>query len=569
MTVLRSRGIAARLWLGFGGVLALLVGLAGFSLDRLHSLQQQADVLVTQHIGTLDTVGQLQESSAQRSLLLRDMVMNDSLKVQREVTRKLQAHAKTHAEIVDRFSALANTSRMGTAADDVKRILELAQKTGAKEKAMLDQVADARFDEAKAYLADTLAPQQQEFNALLRQFFVATMADASGSVTKNRDNYKLVTALIAAATGLAVIVGASVALLTTRGIVGPVAHARAAALQMAAGNLTQPIATRGSDEIAQLSSALEVMRQALVRSVIDIRTVADSVSASSQQIELGNTDLSARTEEQASSLEETAASMEELTTTVKQNAHSAAEASQLARNTSSVAQRGGEAVRGVVATMNGIFQSSHKIGDIVGVIDSIAFQTNILALNAAVEAARAGEQGRGFAVVASEVRSLAQRSAEAAKEIKALIQESAGRVGGGMREVDNAGRTMDEIVVSVAKVSGLVEEIAHASAEQLAGIAQVNASVSQMEANTQQNAFIVEEAASAAEHMAAQAQVLVAAVAKFNVAAGERQWQDNGRQFSAPEPIRLSGSRASAGSREQVDMPAGSTGVDGERLLGA
>ena len=517
MTVFQFCGIGTRLWLGFGLVLALLIAVSVFSLDRLRALQQQADKLVTQHIGTLDTVGQMQESAAQRSLLLRDLVLNDSLKVQREVARKLQANGKSHLEITSRFAALAGASTLASASGDVRRILDTGLALEAREKLLLEQVRDARFDEAKIYLADLLTPQQQEFNALLRQFFVATMADASESVAKNRENYKLVFALIAATAGIAVVVGASIALLTARGIVRPVAEAREAARQMAEGDLAQPIASSSSGEIGQLVTALEDMRLALARSVTGIRVVAESVSAGSRQIEQGNTDLSARTEEQASSLEETAASMEELTTTVKQNAQSAGEARLLARNTSDVAQRGGNAVRGVVATMNGIYQSSNRIGDIVGVIDSIAFQTNILALNAAVEAARAGEQGRGFAVVASEVRALAQRSASAAKEIKQLIDTSVQQVGESSRLVDQAGATMNEVVDSVQKVTHLIQGIASANQEQAAGIDQVNLAVTHMDQATQRNAALVEEAASAAESLRNQAARLDELVGVFRV----------------------------------------------------
>jgi methyl-accepting chemotaxis protein len=259
------------------------------------------------------------------------------------------------------------------------------------------------------------------------------------------------------------------------------------------------------------------MRQALTDSVSGIRSAACRVQAGAQRIEQGSGDLAARTEEQAASLEETASSMEQFTATVQQNAASAGEASTLARETTAVAGRGGEAVRGVVTTMQGIHGASARIADIIGVIDSIAFQTNILALNAAVEAARAGEQGRGFAVVAGEVRSLAQRSASAAREIKTLIQDAAGRVDGGVKQVEAAGRTMDEIVASVRKVTGLVTEIAHASAEQLAGIEQVNRAISQMDGNTQRNAAQVQEASEAAHEMAGEAGRLVEAVAKFRL----------------------------------------------------
>ncbi len=529
----KARGVATRLWSGFGVVLALLVAVAGFSLDRLHGLQQQADALVSGHIRMLDTVGQMQDAAAQRSVLLRDMVMNDSLKVQREVKQKLQANGTLYADASKRFAALASTSAVATAGADVKQILTLADSIAATEKSALGRVSDARFDEAKEFLADTLTPQHNELNRLLRAFFVATMADAGRTVDLNRHNYNLVSTLVAAFTLLAIGVGVSIAFMTARGIVTPVAQARQAAIQMARGDLTQPIVARSADEIGQLLRALEHMRRALVQSVTDIRGVADGVSSGAQQIDRGNSDLSARTEAQASSLQETASSMEELTTTVQQNSGSAGQASVLAGEASAVARRGGDAVRGVVSTMQEIHDSSRRIADITAVIDSIAFQTNILALNAAVEAARAGEQGRGFAVVAAEVRSLAQRSAQAAREIKVLIQESAGRVGGGVRQVEAAGRTMDEIVASSGQLNSLIAEIAHASAEQLAGIEQVNRAITQMERNTQQNATVVEDAAAAAERLAGQAQAMVLAVARFSVDGQQAAAGRPGLSFSA------------------------------------
>jgi methyl-accepting chemotaxis protein len=320
----------------------------------------------------------------------------------------------------------------------------------------------------------------------------------------------------------------------SRIIVRPLRHAIKLAGRIAAGDLTSEIAVVGRDETAELLRALKDMNASLKKIVAEVRGSTDSISTASQQIASGNADLSQRTEEQASSLEETASSMEELSSTVKQNAENARQANQLAAGASEVAAKGGAVVGEVVGTMSSINESSKKIVDIISVIDGIAFQTNILALNAAVEAARAGEQGRGFAVVASEVRSLAQRSAAAAKEIKQLIGDSVDKVGAGTRLVDEAGKTMQEIVASVKRVTDIMSEITAASQEQSSGIEQVNQAITQMDEVTQQNAALVEEAAAAAESMQEQAQQLAQVVAVFNLDAAAAGGDAQAAQPSAP-----------------------------------
>ena len=294
------------------------------------------------------------------------------------------------------------------------------------------------------------------------------------------------------------------------------------ALAVAGGDLTTRIQLKPGDTDS-LMAQLDEMQRGLVGTVTSVRRGSESVATASKQIAAGNANLSQRTEEQASSLEETASSMEELTSTVKQNTENAKQANQLAAGASEVAVKGGQVVSQVVQTMSSINDSSKKIADIIGVIDGIAFQTNILALNAAVEAARAGEQGRGFAVVATEVRNLAQRSAAAAKEIKELISDSVTKVDNGTKLVDQAGKTMDEIVQAVKRVTDVMAEIAAASQEQSSGIEQVNQAITQMDEATQQNAALVEEAAAATESMEEQAQHLTQAVAVFQLAQHEEQ----------------------------------------------
>lgn len=310
----------------------------------------------------------------------------------------------------------------------------------------------------------------------------------------------------------------SVLVYVYRQIAFSLARAVASSERMAEGDLSTPIQVTGVSEVATLLCALAGMRDNLVRVVTAVRQNAESVAAASSEIAQGNNNLSGRTERQASALEETAASMEELSTTVHQNADRALQANQLSVGASTVASAGGEAVGRMIETMKGINDSSRKIADIIGVIDGIAFQTNLLALNAAVEAARAGEQGRGFAVVAGEVRALAQRSAESAKEIKALISGSVTQVEHGNALVDRAGVTMGEIVTAIQRVTDIVSEISTASREQANGVGQVNQAVLQMDQATQQNAALVEQSAAAADHLKMQARQLVEAVAVFKLA---------------------------------------------------
>ncbi|MBP6365917.1 MAG: MCP four helix bundle domain-containing protein [Nitrosomonas sp.] len=324
---------------------------------------------------------------------------------------------------------------------------------------------------------------------------------------------------------LAIIIG----FLLIRAIVAPLTEAITIANAVASGDLTSRIEVNSTNETGRLLQALKTMNDNLVDLVGKVRMSTDSIATASSEIASGNSDLSQRTEEQASSLEETASSMEELTSTVKQNADNARQANQLASGASEIAVKGGTVVGQVVQTMSSINESSKKIVDIISVIDGIAFQTNILALNAAVEAARAGEQGRGFAVVATEVRTLAQRSAAAAKEIKELINDSVRKVEDGTRLVDEAGATMDEIVSAVKRVTDIMSEISAASDEQSSGIEQVNQAVTQMDEVTQQNAALVEEAAAAAESMQEQAQSLTQAVTLFKLSGGHA---------TAPIPVK-------------------------------
>jgi methyl-accepting chemotaxis protein len=349
----------------------------------------------------------------------------------------------------------------------------------------------------------------------------------------------------------ALAIGAACGWLLTRSITRPLAHAVGLARQVASGDLTADIRAESRDEVGDLVLALKTMNDNLLKTVTEVRAGTETIVTASQQIASGNLDLSSRTEQQASSLEETASSMEELTSTVRQNADNARQANVLAKNASQIAAHGGEVVSQVVSTMASINASSKKIGDIIAVIDGIAFQTNILALNAAVEAARAGEQGRGFAVVASEVRNLAQRSAAAAKEIRGLISDSVTKVEAGGRLVDEAGVTMQEIVQGIGRVTEIMADITLASAEQSTGIEQVNEAITQMDGVTQQNAALVEEAAAAAASLQEQATTLAQLVSVFNVGHGRP-----GAMRQAAQPAAAGRSlavRSASSSRTNVE----------------
>jgi methyl-accepting chemotaxis protein len=332
-------------------------------------------------------------------------------------------------------------------------------------------------------------------------------------------NTRQVVLTLGAVTVLVVLLAALTAVLISRSVSVPVAHAVRAAEALARGDLTVKLSSRSDDEIGRLMQALRGMVEQLASIVGRIKQTSELVGSASRELVQGNSDLSSRTEEQASALEEASASMQQMTATVSQNAANARQASELASSASAIASRGGQAMGTVVGTMTGISESSKKIADIIGVIDGIAFQTNILALNAAVEAARAGEQGRGFAVVAAEVRSLAQRSAQASKEIRGLIADAVSRTESGSKQVQAAGSTIGEMVEAVKKVAGLVGEITAASQEQAQGIEQVSSTMSQLEKVTQQNAAMVEQASAAAGSLEQQSKSLVDAVSVFKLEA--------------------------------------------------
>jgi methyl-accepting chemotaxis protein len=365
------------------------------------------------------------------------------------------------------------------------------------------------------YLSDTTQGLEDDFSQALG-FARATQWRTTNAIkTSQAATYQRITILVAVATGLSLLIALLAYFMLGRVVLRPLRTAQSHFDRIAAGDLTTNIEVRSRNEIGVLFEALHRMQQSLTATVSVVRSGVDEITLGSHEIFAGNTDLSARTEQQAASLQQTAASMEELAGTVRQNTDNAMQADQLAKTASEVAQRGGKAVNEAVDSMNAVSASSGKISEIVSVIDGIAFQTNILALNAAVEAARAGEQGRGFAVVAGEVRSLAQRSAQAAKEVKTLIEESLSRVQAGSAQVRQAGDIMRDVVEAVSGVTAIMNEIAAASREQSEGIGQINQAVAQMDEVTQQNAALVEQAAAASGSLQEQAARLHDAVAIF------------------------------------------------------
>ncbi|WP_238921033.1 methyl-accepting chemotaxis protein [Achromobacter xylosoxidans] len=436
-----------------------------------------------------------------------------------ENTRIVQQLLTDGKAKLERFKAIPKTTDIGREAEGQL----LASFNGFAEglQAMLGALDRGDNAEYLKLKNTKTAAASGAFSKQLTEFANTITAYSEEQVASSRANGAVMTYVYLALVLVILAVSLGAFLFMNRVVLRPLRMVGESFDRIAGGDLTTRVDVQSTNEIGVLMAAVKRMQESLARTVATVRRGVDEINVGSREISAGNTDLSSRTEQQAASLEETAASMEELASTVKQNADNARQANQLAASASDVAERGGSAVAEVVNTMQGISASSRKISEIVSVIDGIAFQTNILALNAAVEAARAGEQGKGFAVVAGEVRSLAQRSAQAAKEIKGLIEDSVSKVGAGSQQVERAGATMQEIVASVKRVTDIMGEISAASEEQSSGIDQVNRAVSQMDEVTQQNAALVEEAAAAAGSLQEQAQRLAEAVAVFKINAGD------------------------------------------------
>jgi len=460
----------------------------------------------------------------------------------------LQSVADARKAIDANWKAYLATQLVPEETQLVERFKPLQAKADAATDVLAGHFRSGDVAALTAFAAKEMYPAIDPLQEVLGQLMQVQLDRAKAEYDSAAASYQTIRALAIAA----VVAGIALAVLMGGAMIRQISRALGDAVQItnavAQGDLTVAIHARGKDEIAQLLGGLTAMRDNLAQVVAGVRGNAQGVASASAEIASGNNDLSIRTEEQASALQETAASMEELSSTVKQNADNARQANQLAMSASTVAGQGGDVVAEVVTTMKGINDSSKKIADIISVIDGIAFQTNILALNAAVEAARAGEQGRGFAVVAGEVRNLAQRSAEAAKEIKSLITASVERVEQGSQLVDKAGTTMTEVVGAIRRVTDIMGEISAASSEQSTGVSQVGEAVTQMDQVTQQNAALVEEMAAAASSLSHQAQALVGAVAVFKLSTEQaRAPQPGGAAISVPHPAPAADPRKATG----------------------
>jgi methyl-accepting chemotaxis protein len=506
--------LRTRLALGFGVICAMLIVVLVLGMTMLGRVNQGTKDIVQQRMPKIETATSILDQTNNISVALRNLMLNDDA-----ADRKLQTANVMKAR--NAIQSLLDNNR-SDGATDIERGLasQTAEHTARFVKLqdeLLKRIETGDIDGAKAYLNDEFRPLMLAYKKVLNEQIKLQKAAVAAASDKAEDTYTETRLLMAGLGAGILVLATAIALGISASIARPVARALEVANTVAAGDLTSRIDVDTRDEMGQLLQALKTMNGNLARTVQTVRSGTDTIATASGEVAAGSADLSARTEQQAGSLEETASSMEELTSTVKQNADNARQANVLAESASNVAARGGAVIEQVVGTMRDIHDASGKIADIIGVIDGIAFQTNILALNAAVEAARAGEQGRGFAVVAGEVRNLAQRSAAAAREIKLLIVDSTGKVENGSKLVSDAGSTMREIVDSVRRVTDIMTEITAASGEQSAGIEQINQAITQMDEVTQQNAALVEQTSAAAEAMQDQAARLAQAVSVFKV----------------------------------------------------
>jgi methyl-accepting chemotaxis protein len=506
--------IAKKLALSFAVVIALALLQGLFAMKELKQVNSASGEIVNKWMPTMDAARELQGSLPPLRLneleLVTAVTPQERTAANQSIKKRLDALAKQRAVFEQRMSEPEEKEQYAQFGKNLAAYLKVDEQ-------LAEMAANQQYDETRALFNGESA---KLYAAMVGNLNAIVKVNASGSARADeeasgvfRGAQRWIVGLLVAT----VAIGSLLAFVVAANVSRPLKEAVEIAQRVARGDLTLRIRPAGRDETGRLMEALRVMNDSLRDIVNEVRQGTDTIATASNEIARGNLDLSNRTEQQAGSLEETASAMEQLTSTVTQNADNARQANQLAATASDIASQGGEVVGQVVQTMEGITESSNRIADIITVIDGIAFQTNILALNAAVEAARAGEQGRGFAVVASEVRSLAQRSASAAKEIKQLIDDSVQKVGAGSELVERAGATMSEVVASVMRVTDVVAEISAASSEQSTGIEEINRAITQMDEVTQQNAALVEEAAAAAQSLQDQAGRLSQVVSVFKI----------------------------------------------------
>jgi len=546
--------ISTRLSVSFGLIIVLLAMVAFVSISRIRNINASTEkILNDRYVKVMLSNTMQSEVNIQARLLSIAIIgANDADEVSSSVT-KIQASIKKNTELLARLKTMINTPK---GQELLQAVMSSRESYARTRDANIKLLQEGKSETAGIFLLTQLRYPQEKFLTALAAMasFQESLMESEGkqAAADGRMAIILTLSLSIAATAIAM----ALAILISRSISRPIAEAVKVAQRVAAGDLSVSIDARGNDETGQLLRALKEMNDNLQGIVARVRHGTDAIAHGSREIASGNMDLSSRTEQQASSLEETASSMEELTSTVKQNGENARQANQMAQSASSVASKGGQVVVEVITTMDSINASSKKIVDIISVIDGIAFQTNILALNAAVEAARAGEQGRGFAVVATEVRNLAHRSASAAKEIKILIDDSVHQVSLGSTLVNQAGSTMEEIVNSVRRVTDIMAEITSASNEQEAGIEQINQAITEMDAVTQQNAALVEEAAAASEALQDQAGILAEAVSVFKLDGTQALAPAAPASRPAPKPAPRPAAATAAQPRLVANAPA-------------
>ncbi|HCY63623.1 MAG TPA: methyl-accepting chemotaxis protein [Oxalobacteraceae bacterium] len=555
---LANTRVGTRLGIGFALVLALLGGITALGIMNMSQIQQRLEQVLTVNNVQSRLVTTMRNSVMDRMIAQRNAALvQDAAELEREVDR-IREQERQYRSAEEQFEQMLSTM---TADSEVKPLLAKVRDAGGAAMPLMNKAMELgqaqQAAEATRILLTEVQPAQQAWLASLDELVRAVDKRSIMYGFESNASYEGARNLMLALGGIALLMGVAAACAITlslrRQLGGEPGLAVRVAERIASGDLTVDIETRAGDKSSMLH-ALREMRDSLASLVGQVRGGTEAIASASSEIAAGNMDLSSRTEEQASSLEETASSVEELTSTVRQNADNARQANGLAQSASEVASQGGAVVSQVVETMGSINASSKKIVDIISVIDGIAFQTNILALNAAVEAARAGEQGRGFAVVAAEVRSLAQRSAAAAKEIKELIGDSVERVEAGSKLVDQAGTTMQDIVASIKRVTDIIGEITAASNEQTTGIEQISMAITQMDGVTQQNAALVEQSAAAAQSMQSQASKLaqLVGVFKINSAAAGRALPAR----KAAAPVAATPSRPAAPASQERSAPA-------------